>query len=284
LNLCTALYSGASLAILPFGILLFAMTLPHERRLDWALHHLERFKAERAAWRKESPHRFWTELDADTGKKVIWAQVITPPPASLSLIAGDCIHNLRAALDNLAFELALAYTKGPLPTNIEGRSAFPIFKEKNPSKLDDMLGGVDPLAKAEIEGLQPYKRGDWFYRDPLWQLNQLEVIEKHRLPHTATLNNLSALSFFEPDGIGVDEVKSLFSFFDSSAPIAEYPAFDSTGAEVRVNFTAAFDVCFSKGAPVGLLGESIPRTLESFHRYIVNKVLPPLVDPFLRGH
>ncbi len=262
------------------------MTFHHERRLDRALYHLESLKAERDAWREERPHRFWTEFEVERSKKVIWAQVLKPPPASLSLIAGDCIHNLRAALDNLAFELALACAKGSLPPGVEGYSAFPIFHKdiakypKSLKKFNVMTGSIDPLAVAEIKRLQPYHRGDWFFRDRLWQLNQLEVIDKHRLPHTTTLNNLSALSFFEPDGIGIEEIDTLFTFFDESAPIAQYPAFDSTGAEVNVDFTAAFDVCFSEGVPGGLLGSSISSTLKSCYLHIVNKVLPVLT-PFL---
>jgi hypothetical protein len=98
-----------------------------------------------------------------------------------------------------------------------------------------------------------------------------------------TLNNLSTLSFFEPEGIGIDEIEVLLRYFDSSAPIAEYPAFDGSGAEVRVDFSAAFDVCFSKGVPDRLLGISILGTLESFHRYITATVLPPLRE-FLTRH
>lgn len=265
------------------------MNRPHERRLDRALYHLEDFKAEWRAWLEERPHRFWTELDAERGKKVVWAEVVKPPPTSLGLIAGDCIHNLRAALDNLAFELALAGAEGPLSSKAERDSGFPIF-DKDPTegtdprplrKFDNMIRCISPRAQAAIQRLQPYCRGEAFHSDPLWQLNELSNVEKHRLPHTATLNNVSTLTFFVPDGIGAEEVQSLFAWFDGSAPIAQYPAFDSTGAEVHVDFTPAFDVAFTKGAPQRLWGRSIPGTLESFQRYIVNEVLPPLVDSFL---
>lgn len=267
------------------------MIFHHERRLDRALYHLDSFKAELAAWRETGAHTVRTELEAESNEKVIWAQVIKPPPASLSLIAGDCIHNLRAALDNLAFGLALAKAQGPLPSEVEAASGFPIFSSdpaqanspKPLQKFNDMIRCIDPRAKTIIEGLQPYKRADGFRTDPLWQLNKLESIDKHRLPHTVTLNNLSTLSFFDPEGIGLDEVEILWRYFDSSAPIARYPAFDSTGAEVHVHFTAAFDVCFSEGVPGPLLFVSIRDTLEGFHRYIVNKVLPPLT-PFLTRH
>lgn len=266
------------------------MTFHHERRLDRALYHLENLKAERAAWREEHPHRFWTEFDAESGKKVVWAQVLKPPPASLSLIAGDCIHNLRAALDNLAFELALAHNvERPLPRSIEGKSAFPILSNdiaRAPESLKQfnrMMRGIDPLAKIDIEGLQPYKQGDKFRSNRLWQLNELSKEDKHRLPHAATLNNLSTLTFFVPDAIGAEEVESLFAFFDHSAPIAQYPAHDSTGAKVHVDFTAAFDVCFSGRAAKRLWGESIPGTLEGIHRHIVGEVLP-ILTPYLTRH
>ena len=104
-----------------------------------------------------------------------------------------------------------------------------------------MIRGIDERAQTVIKRLQPYKRGDAFRGDRLWQLNELENVDKHRLPHATTLNNLSTLSFFEPDGIGTDEIEVLFRYFDSSAPIAEYPAFDSSGAEVNVDFNAASD-------------------------------------------
>jgi hypothetical protein len=184
------------------------MTFHYERRLDRALYHLKSLEAETAAWREEHPHRTWTELDAETGKKFLWAEIVKAPPASLGLIAGDCLHNLRNALDNLAFQLALAHKKGRLSNDIEGASGFPIFptdpaKAKSPKpleKFNNMTGGIAPLAKAEIEGLQPYKRGDRFCTDPLWQLNKLNVEDKHRLPHSTRLVHVSALAFFPPQG------------------------------------------------------------------------------------
>jgi hypothetical protein len=146
------------------------------------------------------------------------------------------------------------------------------------AKFDNMTGGIDPLAKAEIERLQPYKRRDRFRTDPLWQLNQLDIEDKHRLPHSARLVHVSALDFFPPEGIDIDEVEYLFNTFDSRAPIARYPALDSTGAEVEMGFSATFDVCFDVRAPKSLWMRSIPDTLKVIRRHIVNKVLPPLED------
>src|SRR5215208_1885705 len=109
------------------------MTYHHQRRLDRALYHLENLLEELDAWRNENPYQTWSEPDVDSTKKLLWVEVLKPPPAAeLSPIIGDCIHNLRSALDNLAFELALAYQGAPLPSNIEGKSGFPTFLAENP--------------------------------------------------------------------------------------------------------------------------------------------------------
>jgi hypothetical protein len=134
------------------------VTFHHERRLDRAIHHLESFKAELTAWREEGSHRTWTELDAQSGKKFFWAQVLKPPPLSLTLIAGDCIHNLRASLDNLALELALARAKGPLSRGVERDSGFPIH-HRDPAmspdrrslwKFENMIRGIDKRAQTNL--------------------------------------------------------------------------------------------------------------------------------------
>jgi hypothetical protein len=255
------------------------MTYHHQRRLDRALYHLESLKEELDAWREENPYRTWSKADVDSTKKVLWVEVLKPPPAAeLSLIIGDCIHNLRSALDNLAFELALAYKGAPLPSDIEGKSGFPIFLTENPAKLDDMLSGVHPDAKAIIEGLQPYNRWKRATNDPLWQLNQLAVEDKHRLPHV-TLLGTASLSFFV-QGFEADEIEPIFSPIEDCAPIARYPAVDATGAEVDVQLTPNFSIVFGERAPKQLRGMPVPTRLSYIHRHITEKVLPPLV-PFL---
>ncbi len=68
------------------------------------------------------------------------SKVLKPPPtAELSLIIGDCIHNVRSALDNLAFELTLAYKGAPLPSSVETSSQFPIQAKKNSTEFDRRL-------------------------------------------------------------------------------------------------------------------------------------------------
>src|SRR5215217_7431133 len=100
----------------------------HQRRLDRALYHLESLKEKLDAWREENPYRTWIEPDAGGTKKVLLVEVLKAPPfTQLSLVIGDCLHNLRSALDNLAFELALAHKGEQLSKTMEGDSGFPIL-------------------------------------------------------------------------------------------------------------------------------------------------------------
>jgi len=258
------------------------MTFHHERRLGRALYHLESLKDEVDAWREENPYRTWSEPDIDGTKRLLWVEVLTPPPSNeLSLIIDDCIHNLRSALDNLIVELAIARKGGPVSNSIESDSAFPIFLKETPGEFDRMLRGVSPRAKTEIERLQPYSRWNHANNDPLWQLNKLSVQDKHRLPHV-TLFGTAFISFWV-EGFGADEIEPIFAPVKDRAPIARYPAVDKTGAEVNVNLTPSFDICFGERAPKQLRGMPVTHRLSHIHRYITDTVLPPL-RPFLNPH
>jgi hypothetical protein len=131
-------------------------------KLDRATEHLKTIEAQEGIWRQSNPCRVWTEPDIQSGGKLVWAEVLTPPPIMLAPVVGDCLHNLRSALDNLAYELAVAPTGEPLPSNIEGKSAFPIFKTKAEfdNKSKRMIRGIHPDARTIIERLQPYNRGN----------------------------------------------------------------------------------------------------------------------------
>jgi hypothetical protein len=224
-----------------------------------------------------------TETDDDGQKEVLYCEVLRKPPSSLSLIIGDCLHNLRSALDNLAFELALTEAQGPLAKEIEDNSAFPIQHvqtKKSKNNFERMTAGIPRKAKQAIADLQPYLRGEKYSTHPLWQLNELSRRDKHRLPPVASLVNLKSFTFFVPEGIETDDVKPLVTAFEDRAPLLSYPAFDKTGTEVKIDFMADFSIGFSHLVPKELLGRQIPELLKVIHWYIHNEVFPSL-KPYL---
>jgi hypothetical protein len=100
-----------------------------------------------------------------------------PIPLEIRLVAGDFLTNLRASLDHLAWELALADPPGE-PNDHTG---FPI-KEKRPKSGLTIAGGVSAAALKLVEKMQPYNRPEGVDppEDRLWILNKLVNIDKHR--------------------------------------------------------------------------------------------------------
>jgi hypothetical protein len=92
---------------------------------------------------------------------------------------GDFLHNLRSALDHIAFALA--------GTKAGDKTMFPVAHDRTwfeskavPNKLD----GVPARAVTLIRSLQPYHRGEPSrYFHPLWVLNRLNSIDKHQRHH-----------------------------------------------------------------------------------------------------
>jgi hypothetical protein len=103
-----------------------------------------------------------------------------PLDPRLALILGDCVHNMRAALDHLVAQLAIL--NGATSNAIE-KTAFPVclsaadFQNATVRKVAPYISGN---ALTEIEKLQPYSTGDGV-QDILWVLSQLDIIDKHRL-------------------------------------------------------------------------------------------------------
>jgi hypothetical protein len=100
-------------------------------------------------------------------------------------IAGDCVHNLRAALDYIVTELVRI-----AKADLLRQHQFPIFDDQG--KFARTVGpdirhlnargplvGIT-LGFDTIEQLQPYKRGNSAREDPLFLLHSLSNADKHR--------------------------------------------------------------------------------------------------------
>lgn len=117
-------------------------------------------------------------------------------PIEISTTVGDVLHNLRAALDNLAFELARRNHGGNLTPAQERLSSFPITT--SPADFDRFMSerGRDQLYGArarealraaqwwvlqeelpDILGNDYDDRARW---DPVRRLNELWNVDKHR--------------------------------------------------------------------------------------------------------
>lgn len=145
------------------------------RRVDRAKVHLDDLHDEINQFLRTEPYTTAREPDPDTGGFLFRLAVHRPVPDSIGLIFGDFVHNLRAALDNLVWEIA---------TQNRGKLNFPISRErpKPPAIFAPLLQrSIPPEAYEIIERLQPYHATD--PSDPrhrLAVLNSLWNKDKHR--------------------------------------------------------------------------------------------------------
>jgi hypothetical protein len=138
--------------------------------------HLDDLQFELSQFFATDPYAFRIESDPQTGEHVCYLSRCDDIPSSIPVIAGDVIHNLRSALDYLAYQLVKigTHSRGPFVGIY-----FPIVDD--PSELEPAIKrkvkGAREEAKNAIRNVKPYKGGSTL----LWQLHKLNIIDKHRL-------------------------------------------------------------------------------------------------------
>jgi hypothetical protein len=178
-------------------------------KLNRAHKHLERLQAEIDEWAGPYERSVTHEPDADRAGYTAFYVDVPTPPSDFSLRISEFLHNLRSGLDSLAFALANAYTD-PLPLDVIEQSEFPIFGDEGWGKDRRRRGAMGrvlfqrgkskirawhPEAQTIVETLQPYHRGYGFRLDPLWRLQELNIMDKHRLLFTtaAVFNGITVV-------------------------------------------------------------------------------------------
>jgi hypothetical protein len=140
------------------------------------------------SWAAANPLVATCELrDGRLGFRVTQQEFLQPAPLDdWGLLAGECVHNMRSALDNLAF--ALARLNRDPPERPKG-VAFPIYTEKTQFDKNGRRN-IDQLpqpAALLVERLQPFQRdGSAAFgtpdRDALVLLQWLSNTDKHQVP------------------------------------------------------------------------------------------------------
>lgn len=104
----------------------------------------------------------------------VWRYAVTGElPLSFANVIGDCLSNLRPALDNLACAVALRYKNSATDTAFPFGKTQEIF-EKAMAKKGKKL---PEEAKNFIRDMKPYPMGN----NLLWQLHDLNRGDKHHL-------------------------------------------------------------------------------------------------------
>jgi len=143
-------------------------------KIERAQEHLGKLESEVRAFLQTNPYQAVGEDDPETGDWRVLVRVREEPPLRWSATIGDVIHNLRSSLDLLVWQLVIA--NGGEPNEFTG---FPIFKSADEFEKHSpgRLKGASEEAVRLMKELKSYQGGN----NTLWQLHQLDIIDKHRL-------------------------------------------------------------------------------------------------------
>jgi hypothetical protein len=249
--------------------------------------HLEAVKSALKDVTHSAPDLVHGELDRRAHVYLFRAQRDSLSPTAVSSVIGDCVHNLRTALDYLVWELvAIAGHAGSAATE------FPIFTDPTRYRAGAprKIKGVPPGVEAIFEKLQPFygPNSDPFHPDwrepteePLAMLYELDRWDKHRSLNLTEDNISATLVGFEQLGMIVPPTPAKLPGRFQRGGILAAAEVSVDHPDVDVYLRAAYDIAFDRGGPAA--GEPVIQTLTRIRQEVRERIIPAF-HQFLPRH
>jgi hypothetical protein len=207
-------------------------------KMDRAYFHACDLKQKLCVALDSNSHRFVAESDGKPSKQIYRIEGLPEVEPVWSLVFGDFLTNVRAALDHLACQLA----ELEAPSTCE-HTQFPIMKSSLDKNGNPRLPRIDGVTNQQVIGaliaVQPYtaveKYGHPLEETVLHMLSTLVNIDKHRLL-LVTMNALHPDQAWwgVPEGRETPHVRFELGPLEDHAPVAwfdfgdsePYPGFD----------------------------------------------------------
>lgn len=145
--------------------------------------HIRMFKEEVLAWKESGPYEPIREKSPDGGEHWVRVHMVKAPDLDRwALIASDCLHNLRSALDQSLYAVALCQDNVKPPDDARNLQ-FPICDDKTLfGKLSWRIKSLSAGVQGVIESVQPYNRPHTNLPLPILSLlRDFDNWDKHRL-------------------------------------------------------------------------------------------------------
>lgn len=254
------------------------------QKLDRASQYLDQIDGCVRDFISTHPYSTDTQIEKDGREWAFSVQLEKKPPSDLGLLIGDYIHNLRGALDHLAWQLAGRPTDPRTARQVQ----FPISTKRANAvnQLETSLPGVDESAKRIIDNLQPYhlyepslpgvSRLPNVVRE-LDLIQQLSNWDKHR---EIALSGLSLMSVTGRRRMDPIEEEVRLGPFEDGAVVARF-LFEEDPAPWEV--IMEFSVTIRLPEPQGFI--ELLSALHGMQQFVANQVFGELGDDRLfRGH
>jgi hypothetical protein len=240
-------------------------------KLERAYERLAEVESRVASFTASSKHRIVVQKDPATGRTRVVLESAENVPVEINLAFGDCVHNLRSALDHLMGLLVLKLVPGADPDHIY----FPI-RENEKALISALKDGKVGKAMATpigqkigasiVNDLKPYGALD----NPFRALTKLDNIDKHRL-----LLTVSALAGVTFDGrIG----SNYFSGCSARSKLGSNSVLIDSDLGMECNLQPTFDVLIAEPElppnqslipMLKSLAEVVCKAIESIEKWIL---------------
>jgi hypothetical protein len=231
------------------------------------------------------PYEDVHDFESQPGQHLVRFKIWERPEPWWSPIIGDIVHNVRSALDHLAWQLVIRNGRNPK----SARSQFPIVildpfdpsvhrcpeaaKRARVSWKNQTRG----MHKADIEllkRLQPYNGPDPPNEHPLARLSQFSNWDKHKEFHfpSQVFMDYHFRATMKDVRITLLYLKSRGEALEHDEIIARYGVV-ATGPnpKLHMNPKGLFDVAFGEGSPLEGLG--IKETLPTLINHVMEIIL-----------
>lgn len=262
-------------------------------KINRAREHVESAHRLVERFRAAQPYSLLPEPTGTPGRVAYRLRITQPVPVTISTAVGDALHNMRAALESLAFELAVRSHAERLTAAQERASTFPICP--SPASFDTFFRGrratlCSDRARAALRAVQPFVNLEQahllgiglersFPKEFRWsQLHRLDTLwnlDKHR--RLALMAWWPDLFYWTSNGpTRRTALPGDGTFTDGSIVLYIEGSDDSHGSELQHEFKLVLtdDPAFRHGSGAII---DVLDLLEQFHEHIVQLVVFPRI-------
>jgi hypothetical protein len=215
--------------------------------------HFDAVKAELIAWKESQPYIVTKQSDSEGKRHGLIVRFNKWPPLDrLAILAGDCVHNLRAALDSLVYAAAIRDSGANPPPNFKALQ-FPITDDSVAFGIEQKrrLVPLSAHTQARIERAQPYNRSHADLPPLLRILADFDNIDKHRLLNLVIANvSQGKFSFTPPRDQLIfvpPTIEYLIGAIESGAEFAWF-TLNPPQRDVHYNYEATFVISVAHAA------------------------------------
>ena len=202
--------------------------------------------------------RIFPEHDKNLDLLVQRISITPKPDATLAVVIGDFLFDIRSALDHLVWQLAVLNGCLPDRDNMFPITTKPDLFTRAITPRDRFKGRLHGVAQSHvtlIEGMQPYRRGN----ESLKRLDTLHNADKHNTLNLTTIVADNSALVFKRRGatilnlfVGGEELCDGAIFGEIGVPLndpefaAEFPDIIAGIPEVEVDGKATLFVAFDQ--------------------------------------